>query len=359
MRPSARAPPHPATLALVLLAVASMMVHSAHAAAAAGAEGSLCLQGLEQHRRGQLHDAMQLYLQGVELQLQRPRETALHMAPCMWGATLAFWAMARSQPDGAGTEWSDLAYRSALAHRRLLGEMDSQSIQRQQPSHQQRQLPLLTCDGARGLADLLVDDSDAAFHPRRVVAGSIVFVNAFLSDLFFRLHLPYIPAKFALITGCSDDESPGDWSHVAHDPRLVWWAAQNNPGPAPGTVQLPIGLPNRYDHGVLARAVERCEASRASSAAPRIILGIDENTHPERRGLTDLFRGKGVATEGGRVRWEDYMLGLCLADHALAPEGNGLDTHRFWECAAVGCTPVVVDSHPLLQLYECLFSVPQ
>jgi len=193
MRPSARAPPHPATLALVLLAVASMMVHFAHAAAAAGAEGSLCLQGLEQHRRGQLHDAMQLYLQGIELQLQRPRETALHMAPCMWGATLAFWAMARSQPDGAGTEWSDLAYRSALAHRRLLGEMDSQSIQRQQPSHQQRQLPLLTCDGARGLADLLVDDSDAAFHPRRVVAGSIVFVNAFLSDLFFRLHLPYIP----------------------------------------------------------------------------------------------------------------------------------------------------------------------
>jgi len=52
------------------------------------------------------------------------------------------------------------------------------------------------------------------------------------------------------------------------------------------------------------------------------------------------------------------MLGLCLADHALAPEGNGLDTHRFWECAAVGCTPVRRGTaHLLAQLYEYLFSV--
>ena len=100
--------------------------------------------------------------------------------------------------------------------------------------------------------------------------------------------------------------------------------------------------------------LQRCEVARArpaAAAAASVILGIDENTHPERRGLTDIFNRKGLVSEGGRVRWEEFMARLCSASHAVAPEGNGLDTHRFWECAAVGCRPVVVASHPLLQLY--------
>ncbi len=96
-------------------------------------------------------------------------------------------------------------------------------------------------------------------------------------------------------------------------------SSSHNPGPAPRTEQLPIGLPIRYDDDVLARAIQRCEAARASSHAARIILGIDENMHPERRGLTELFKGKGVSSEGGRVGWEQYMLNLCLV--ATAAQG--------------------------------------
>ena len=83
-----------------------------------------------------------------------------------------------------------------------------------------------------------------------------MFVNAFLADIFFTLHMPLIRSKFILITGCSDDESPGDWAHVARDPRLIWWAAQNNAAPDAVVGQLPIGLPNDYDDAALARALE-------------------------------------------------------------------------------------------------------
>ncbi len=342
--------PTPAlALALVMISAAAFMSHAAPMAA--GATGSSCLDGLQLHRRGRLDRAMEIYLQGLQQNQEHPlpKGNALQIAPCFWGATLAFWAMARSRPDGAAGEWFDLAHRSALAHRRLLGEWDVGNVRQQQAATQQK---LLTCNGARGLADVLVDDSDAMFHPRRVFPGSVVFVNAFLSDIFFTLHMPFIRSKFLLITGCSDDESPGEWAAVARDPRLVWWAAQNNAAASVAVGQLPIGLPNDYDDAELARALQLCQAPRApGAAAPTVVLGIDENTHPERRGLTELFNRKGLVSEGGRVGWGEYMLRLCVAQLALAPEGNGLDTHRFWECAAVGCRPVVVASHPLLPFY--------
>jgi hypothetical protein len=354
------AAPLPSAFVFLIIAAAAATVHAVRTATSDAVQRP-CLEGLQLHRQGRLQHAMQLYLQGIQQQQQKQqqRDSSLEMAPCMWGATLAFWAMARSQRDVAGGEsvWSELARRSALAHRRLLCEWDGHANQHHILHQHQQQLPLdkrqqlLTCNGARGLADLHVDDTASMFHPRRVFQGCVVFVNAFLADIFFNLHMPFIRAKFVLITGCSDDESPGDWQHVAVDRRLIWWAAQNNAQPSRAIAPLPIGLPNDYDDDTLARAVQRCESSRSSGASRSIVLGVDESTHPGRRGLTDIFNRKGLVADNSRVSWEDYMISLCLAQHAVAPEGNGLDTHRFWECAAVGCRAVVVATHPLLPFY--------
>ena len=69
----------------------------------------------------------------------------------------------RSQREGAagaGGEWYDLAHRSALAHRRVLGQWAGQQQQQQQKQQQQqgKQQQLMTCNGARRLCDLHVDD---------------------------------------------------------------------------------------------------------------------------------------------------------------------------------------------------------
>jgi hypothetical protein len=366
--------PRHTTHSTLVLAHAIAAIILAAAAAATESPGSPCALGLQLHRQGRLDAAMQLYLQGFlqqqqqqEQQQQEQQHNAIaqHLAPCLWGAALAFWAIARSQPDeDTEAQWIILAHRSVLAHRRLLAGWDGMAPEPQQPSKQQR---LLTCNGARGLADLHFDDSynAAFFHPQRVHHGSIVFVNTFLTSLFFALHMPFVRAQFVLITGCSDDESPGEWSRFALDARLISWVAQNCDSvepmagehvgePTRKLLKLPIGLPNDYDDDALARAQSSCERQRAeqSAAGGGVVLGINEATHAERRGLTDIFKAKGLVTHADdRVGWEAYMLRMCLAGRAAAPQGNGLDTHRVWECAAVGCHPVVVATHPLLPMY--------
>ena len=48
-----------------------------------------------------------------------------------------------------------------------------------------------------------------------------------------------------------------------------------------------------------------------------------------------------------------YLLQLAASRFAWAPPGNGIDTHRAWECFLVGCVPIVLRS-PVSPLYAGL-----
>jgi hypothetical protein len=56
-------------------------------------------------------------------------------------------------------------------------------------------------------------------------------------------------------------------------------------------------------------------------------------------------------TNNGRVK---YLVNLRSTGLVLCPEGNGVDTHRFWETLYMGGTPVVTKNTMMQSLYDKL-----
>lgn len=69
-------------------------------------------------------------------------------------------------------------------------------------------------------------------------------------DVFRDLLKPYVRKPYILITGENDLGVPNECRHakqILDDPHLVKWFAQNNDGPHPKVIGIPIGL-NCFEH---------------------------------------------------------------------------------------------------------------
>jgi hypothetical protein len=54
--------------------------------------------------------------------------------------------------------------------------------------------------------------------------------------------------------------------------------------------------------------------------------------------------------------YDEYIKLLSSYRYALCPEGNGIDTHRFWECLYVGTTPICL-KNALTEYYSKIFDI--
>jgi len=123
-----------------------------------------------------------------------------------------------------------------------------------------------------------------------------------------------------------------------------------------GVSDLPLGIPNREsqsrthiiqgDQSLIRKSWAR--ATRAGQhAAPRIYANFSVRTNPLVRAksmavATDTpgaVIGQFVLSKRGRLRDLENMARCGLV---VCPEGNGFDTHRFWECLLVGAFPLVL-----------------
>ena len=183
--------------------------------------------------------------------------------------------------------------------------------------------------------------------------------------------LPSMSDPFVLVTHNSDGnvvyDDPAVRAILAW-PGLVRWYAQNVGDLHPKLVPLPIGLANtQWPHGDpgLDRVVAGQDAGNGQLAAATATFsggGEGGDGHPagarERNGIYACFsvgshpsRAACLAAARRRPgcavlepadpatnlrRMRGFEFGLC-------PQGNGFDTHRFWEALACRCVPVVAD----------------
>ena len=66
----------------------------------------------------------------------------------------------------------------------------------------------------------------------------------------------------------------------------------------------------------------------------------------KRQSVYDLEKYSWITTDRGinGKYFFNYILNVYNHKYMICPEGNGMDTHRFWECLYMGTTPVVVKS---------------
>ncbi len=104
-------------------------------------------------------------------------------------------------------------------------------------------------------------------------------------------------------------------------------------------LSLPIGIENSqwFDHEIF-HYVRKLNLQKTKN----IYFYFNLNTHPTRHECYNKLKDK--------LEWntkrnkKDYFIELAQHKYAICPRGNGLDTHRIWECLYLNVIPIVIKS---------------
>jgi hypothetical protein len=150
-----------------------------------------------------------------------------------------------------------------------------------------------------------------------------------------------------LITHNSDFEA--DDRHLewldATGPRLDRWFAQNVRVRHPKLEPLPIGIANAmWKHGNL-RALEKAITRADGAPRPRLVHArFNPATNPRR---AEIWRAVHAAfpelpaDPPKPIRHRAYLRDLAEHRFCVCAPGNGIDSHRVWECLYLGVVPIV------------------
>lgn len=186
---------------------------------------------------------------------------------------------------------------------------------------------------------ILVDEDDPLeMRTRLLIEQSFSFyVKLDWIDDFKRSVLPIIKHKFVLVTHNSDHSGGLDKTILQH-PNLVRWYGQNMV-PSEKTFGIPIGLENVDTWGrTNFRTIAKYRVNRKTKL---LYFQFRDYSNPTRSLIRKQLRSNGFV-ENSPEEWESYIAELSKHRFCAAPPGNGIDTHRAWECIYLGVTPIII-----------------
>ena len=104
-------------------------------------------------------------------------------------------------------------------------------------------------------------------------------------------------------------------------------------------ISIPIGIENKqwFDHNIFNK-VRQLNIKKTKN----IYFYFSLSTHPT-RGIC-YNKLKNVLEWNNSKSKEDYFKELAMHKYAICPRGNGIDTHRLWECLYLNTIPIVIKS---------------
>jgi hypothetical protein len=108
----------------------------------------------------------------------------------------------------------------------------------------------------------------------------------------------------------------------------------------PRLTALPIGIENRQhvDHSMIHSIRKRKDIKKEKYIYFFFSLG----THPTRMNCYNSLKDK-IVSNSNKSK-EEYFIELKKHKFAICPRGNGLDTHRLWECFYLDVIPIMIQS---------------
>jgi hypothetical protein len=151
---------------------------------------------------------------------------------------------------------------------------------------------------------------------------------------------------YTLITHNSDhevDDSHLGWLDTTGD-KLRGWFAQNVTVRHQKLEPLPIGIANSmWKHGNV-RAIASAAAAAGRRKDRLVFLHFNPGTHPPRKKVWETLRASFPDLPGAPPparRFSSYLRDLARHRFCVCPRGNGIDSHRVWECLYLGVVPIV------------------
>ena len=205
-----------------------------------------------------------------------------------------------------------------------------------------------------------------------IVYNDIIFNNYISGDFFSKLSnnktIFYVATHFVdnqawrvsrnytvLITHNSDGKiDSSKFKKFLQCGKFKYWFAQNTIINEPRLFTLPIGLMNKEWHKYPRFNLMMEEKKKNIKPTKLLLLSFSiKNNKNKRQKCVDSFINKTYVTNNvvhkvknfiGDVKEYDRKFFNIMLDHLFiaCPEGNGIDTHRFWETLYMGRYPVVL-----------------
>jgi hypothetical protein len=205
-----------------------------------------------------------------------------------------------------------------------------------------------------------------------IVYNDISFNNYISGDFFSKLSnnktILYVKTDYldnqawivtknytALITHNSDSKiDSSKLNKFLQCGKFKYWFAQNPIIDEPRLFALPIGLMNKRWHKYPRFNLMMEQKKKNIKPTKLLLLSFSiQNNKNKRQKCVDSFINKTYVTNNvvhkvknfiGDVKEYDKMFFNIMLDHLFiaCPEGNGIDTHRFWETLYMGRYPVVL-----------------
>lgn len=152
--------------------------------------------------------------------------------------------------------------------------------------------------------------------------------------------------NFVLVTHNSDGEvrETAEVFKILNCNNLIKWYGQNICFKHPKLHFLPIGLANsQWSHGNLSLFYNDLFINSLTNKQDQVYFNFNINTNPTKRqicynSLKDKLEWlNNISPIENQVRLSTYKFCIC-------PEGNGVDSHRLWECLYLKVVPIVIKS---------------
>jgi hypothetical protein len=158
-----------------------------------------------------------------------------------------------------------------------------------------------------------------------------------------------------LVTGYSDWSIGLHETDILDSPALRKWFANNVDVRHDKLVAVPMGPPNEIDFKIHGNTRKLHEvAQRPRTVWNLMYMNFKIDTYPpERTVVLDMFSEKEWVTVGSvdcsEEGHEKYLEEIRNHRFCICPRGNGVDSHRIWECLYLGCIPICKNSVTLQQ----------
>lgn len=184
-----------------------------------------------------------------------------------------------------------------------------------------------------------------------ITEDDIAIVKGGDAYLFLKDIIPELDRPVVLVIHNSDENIDSDrYSKFLDHYNVRCCFAQNPEFTHPKLFGLPIGIANSgWEYGDM-NAMAKVRSEHVSKTR-LCYIGFDVQTNPKVRSeCKSILENRFAWQDQYKFRtYEEYLRFLKGFHFCICPEGNGADTHRFWECLYLGVTPIVLKSSNIIK----------
>ena len=217
----------------------------------------------------------------------------------------------------------------------------------------------ISCEKINLLCDIILDKNDIYNHLNQKINNPKLIYCCTEDLLLLKDKLYFFINPFILISNNSDINiiDNYDYNYIANHDMIYKWYTQNLLLNHPKVKLIPIGLANsKWEHGNLSLLLNTYLNLKNIEKNNNIYFYCHIYSNFEKR--NDCYmKLKDLIPFTPRINVEEYFNYLATFKFAICPEGNGIDTHRLWECFYLKVIPIVLDND-FIKLVKEKYNLP-